>query len=128
MPFLLVKMLKQGVILWNPFLTYLKPFTVIEKEIITQGNQRILFKTYYNFEKFSKHVQELSYKNNTKPKSKYQKKIKRRLKLMNDHKSLYKILQWIKYNTPISKNILKRIHGAKSYVKFDIILEILEIF
>ena len=69
-PFLLVKVLKQGVILGNPFLTYLKPFT--EKGIITQNNsKRILFKSCPNFEKLPKYVQEISYKNNIKPKSKY---------------------------------------------------------
>ena len=57
MPFLLIKTLKQGVILGNPFLAHLKPFTVTEKEIITQGNQRILFKTCYNSREFSKYVQ-----------------------------------------------------------------------
>ena len=41
---------------------------------------------------------------------------------MNDHKSLYKILQWMKYNISIPKNILKGTYGAKSYSKFDIIL------
>ena len=62
--FLLVKSLKQGVILGNPFLAYLKPFTATEKRIIIQD------KSCYNFEKLPKYVQKIFCNTRPKPQNK----------------------------------------------------------
>ena len=62
--FLLLKSLKQKVILRNLFLTYFKPFTVTTKEINTLDNQRIVFKSYYNSKKIPKIIHKIFCKNN----------------------------------------------------------------
>ena len=65
----MAKTLKIEVILENPLLPHLNPFTITKKKIITQD------KYCYNSEKLSKYVQEISCKNNTRPKSKNKRRI-----------------------------------------------------
>ena len=67
--FLLAKTLKLGVIPENPLLPHLNLFTITKKEIITQD------KSCYNSRKLPKYVQEISCKNNTRPKPKNKRRI-----------------------------------------------------
>ncbi|XP_061364817.1 uncharacterized protein LOC133308224, partial [Gastrolobium bilobum] len=106
-PFLLVKNLKNGVILGTPFIKSLFPLTITDEEIADLIAKGLIRKSKSPWSCSAFYVNKQSEIERGTP------------RLVTNYKPLNQALQWIRYPIPNKKDLLNRLYSAKIFSKFD---------